>query len=169
MPERLIRRASASAGFAQGLHLRPHHAYRLVGPEDAGHPLPVPVALRTVLQCGCIASMVLAAVGHHKVLPGVSAGQLFFLSDLIGKGVNKLRSSRDLAEPAGYSGSRPGCRRRLNGDIHSHRNLCCVTDPTSSPPLALILTVQNVSTVHGTNRWRICRPSTAAPQNEDRL
>ena len=54
-------------------------------------------------QCGCIASMVLAAVGHHKVLPGVSAGQLFFLSDLIGKGVNKLRSSRDLAEPAGYS------------------------------------------------------------------
>jgi hypothetical protein len=36
--------------------------------------------------------MVLAAVGHHQVVPGVSAGQLFFLSDLIGKGVSKLRS-----------------------------------------------------------------------------
>ena len=43
-------------------------------------------------QCGCIASMVLAAVGHHQVVPGVTAGQIFFLSDLIGKGVSKLRS-----------------------------------------------------------------------------
>ncbi len=51
-------------------------------------------------QCGCIASMVLAAVGHHKVLPGVTAGQLFFLSDLIGKGVNKLRNPSDAVEPA---------------------------------------------------------------------
>jgi MoaA/NifB/PqqE/SkfB family radical SAM enzyme len=52
-------------------------------------------------QCGCIASMVLAAVGHHKVLPGVSAGQLFFLSDLIGKGVNKFRG-RDSGESPAY-------------------------------------------------------------------
>jgi len=39
--------------------------------------------------------MGLAAVGHHQVVPGVTAGQLFFLSELIGKGVNKLRSLGD--------------------------------------------------------------------------
>ena len=50
-------------------------------------------------QCGCIASMGLAAVGHHRVLPGVTAGQLFAVSELIGKGVNKLRSMRHPAEP----------------------------------------------------------------------
>lgn len=49
-------------------------------------------------QCGCMASMGLAAVGHHQVLPGVTAGQLFFLSDLIGKGVKRLRSSRGPGE-----------------------------------------------------------------------
>jgi MoaA/NifB/PqqE/SkfB family radical SAM enzyme len=46
-------------------------------------------------QCGCIASMALAAVGNHRVLPGVNAGQLFALSSLIGNGVNRLRSHRD--------------------------------------------------------------------------
>lgn len=51
-------------------------------------------------QCGCIASMGLAAVGHHKVMPGVTAGQLFFLSDLIGKSVSKRRSLRDAARTA---------------------------------------------------------------------
>lgn len=45
-------------------------------------------------QCGCIASMALAAVGNHRVLPGVTAGQLFALSSLIGNGVNRLRSHR---------------------------------------------------------------------------
>jgi MoaA/NifB/PqqE/SkfB family radical SAM enzyme len=49
-------------------------------------------------HCGCIASMVLAAVGRHQVVPGVTAGQLFFLSDLIGKGVNKLRPSHGSEE-----------------------------------------------------------------------
>ena len=53
-------------------------------------------------QCGCIASMGLAAVGHHRVVPGVSAGQLFTLSALIGNVVNKLRASRDPGEPIGY-------------------------------------------------------------------
>ena len=43
-------------------------------------------------QCGCIASMGLAAVGHHRVLPGINAGQIFALSSLIGEGVNKLRA-----------------------------------------------------------------------------
>lgn len=36
-------------------------------------------------QCGCIASMGLAAVGHHKVVGSLTAGQLFFASDRIGK------------------------------------------------------------------------------------
>jgi MoaA/NifB/PqqE/SkfB family radical SAM enzyme len=52
-------------------------------------------------QCGCIASMGLAAIGHHRVLPGVTAGQLLTLSALIGKGVNKLRSRRDPEESTG--------------------------------------------------------------------
>ena len=51
-------------------------------------------------QCGCIASMGLAAVGHHRVMPGVTAGQLFGLSALIGKGVDKIRSRRTPAVPA---------------------------------------------------------------------
>ena len=42
--------------------------------------------------------MVLAAVGHHQVMPGVTAGQLFFLSDLIRTGVNKLRALRGPGE-----------------------------------------------------------------------
>ena len=36
-------------------------------------------------QCGCVASMALAAVGHYRVLPGVTAGQLFAISELIGR------------------------------------------------------------------------------------
>ena len=52
-------------------------------------------------QCGCYASMGLAAVGHHRVLPGVTAGQLFTLSALIGKGVSNLRSWRAPGEAVG--------------------------------------------------------------------
>ena len=48
-------------------------------------------------QCGCIASMGMAAIGHIRVLPGVSAGQLFAISDLIGKGVSQLRPRRERA------------------------------------------------------------------------
>jgi MoaA/NifB/PqqE/SkfB family radical SAM enzyme len=36
-------------------------------------------------QCGCIASMGLAAVGHHRVVGSITAGRLFFVSDQIGK------------------------------------------------------------------------------------
>jgi len=50
-------------------------------------------------QCGCIASMGMAAIGHLRVLPGVRAGQLFAISDLIGTGVNKLRPRREPMEP----------------------------------------------------------------------
>ncbi len=35
-------------------------------------------------QCGCIASMVLAAVGHHRVLGRLTAGNLFQVSNRIG-------------------------------------------------------------------------------------
>ena len=53
-------------------------------------------------QCGCAASMALAAVGHHRVLPGITAGQLFTVSALVGKSVNKLRSLREPTESDGY-------------------------------------------------------------------
>jgi organic radical activating enzyme len=53
-------------------------------------------------QCGCIASMALAAVGHHRVLPAVTAGQLFSLSALIGEGVAQLRSLHSPGEPMDY-------------------------------------------------------------------
>ncbi|HEY4899348.1 MAG TPA: radical SAM protein [Terriglobales bacterium] len=49
-------------------------------------------------QCGCIASMALATVGNYRVMPGVTAGQLFAVSELIGKGVSKLRSPRAAGE-----------------------------------------------------------------------
>jgi MoaA/NifB/PqqE/SkfB family radical SAM enzyme len=52
-------------------------------------------------QCGCIASMGLAAVGHHRVLPGVTAGQLFTISEMIGRRIKKLRSLRDPGEALG--------------------------------------------------------------------
>jgi organic radical activating enzyme len=42
-------------------------------------------------QCGCIASMVLAAVGHHRVLGRLTAGNLFLASDRIGKRWKSLR------------------------------------------------------------------------------
>jgi MoaA/NifB/PqqE/SkfB family radical SAM enzyme len=36
-------------------------------------------------QCGCIASMALAAVGHHRVVGRLTAGHLFMASDRLGK------------------------------------------------------------------------------------
>ena len=44
-------------------------------------------------QCGCIASMGLAAVGHYKVFGGLTAGHLFMASDRIGKGWRKARAA----------------------------------------------------------------------------
>jgi len=46
-------------------------------------------------QCGCIASMGLAAVGKHRVAPGVTAGGLFNLSEKIGKMVENAREMRN--------------------------------------------------------------------------
>jgi organic radical activating enzyme len=36
-------------------------------------------------QCGCVASMGLAAVGHYRVLGPLTAGKLFYMSDQIGR------------------------------------------------------------------------------------
>lgn len=44
-------------------------------------------------QCGCIASMGLAAVGHHRVIGPLTAGKLFMASDRLGKGWKRLRRS----------------------------------------------------------------------------
>jgi MoaA/NifB/PqqE/SkfB family radical SAM enzyme len=41
-------------------------------------------------QCGCVASMGLAAVGHHKVIGGLTAGHLFKVSELLGRTVKNL-------------------------------------------------------------------------------
>jgi MoaA/NifB/PqqE/SkfB family radical SAM enzyme len=42
-------------------------------------------------QCGCIASMALAAVGHHRVFGQLTAGHLFMASDRLGKCWKSLR------------------------------------------------------------------------------
>jgi MoaA/NifB/PqqE/SkfB family radical SAM enzyme len=44
-------------------------------------------------QCGCIASMGLAAVGHFNVAGKLTAGDLFLASDRLGKRLRKLRNS----------------------------------------------------------------------------
>ena len=44
-------------------------------------------------QCGCIATMGLAAVGHHKVLGPLTAGHLFMASDRVGKSWRKMQQS----------------------------------------------------------------------------
>jgi organic radical activating enzyme len=55
-------------------------------------------------QCGCIASMGLAAVGHHRVVGPITAGDLFFLSDRVGKQWKRLKKPfirrRELPTPA---------------------------------------------------------------------
>ena len=43
-------------------------------------------------QCGCIASMGLAAVGHHKVVGSLTAGHLFMASARIGKAWRNLQT-----------------------------------------------------------------------------
>jgi hypothetical protein len=58
-------------------------------------------------QCGCIASMGLAAVGHYKVLGPLTAGRIFMASDRFGKGWRKLQNALSLkpvlaAEPSPF-------------------------------------------------------------------
>ncbi|ADW68280.1 radical SAM protein [Granulicella tundricola] len=44
-------------------------------------------------QCGCIASVGLAAVGHYKIIGPLTAGHIFMASDRFGKGWRKLQRS----------------------------------------------------------------------------
>jgi MoaA/NifB/PqqE/SkfB family radical SAM enzyme len=44
-------------------------------------------------QCGCIASMGLAAVGHHRVVGPLTAGHLFMASDRLGKAWRNFQKS----------------------------------------------------------------------------
>ncbi len=44
-------------------------------------------------QCGCIASMGLAAVGHYRVAGQLTAGQIFMASARLGKSYRSLRSA----------------------------------------------------------------------------
>ncbi len=58
-------------------------------------------------QCGCIASMGLAAVGHHKVVGKLTAGHLFLASDRVGKTFRTLRTALspktpELSNPATF-------------------------------------------------------------------
>ncbi len=50
-------------------------------------------------QCGCVASMGLAAVGHHRVFLGLTAGHLFYLSDQIGKAWNRMSPALTPSSP----------------------------------------------------------------------
>jgi sulfatase maturation enzyme AslB (radical SAM superfamily) len=45
-------------------------------------------------RCGCVASMGLAAVGHHKLFAGISAGMVCQASLKVGELVSKLRSAK---------------------------------------------------------------------------
>jgi organic radical activating enzyme len=45
-------------------------------------------------QCGCVASMGLAAVGHYKIVGGLTAGHLFKASDIVGQNLHRLLHSR---------------------------------------------------------------------------
>jgi MoaA/NifB/PqqE/SkfB family radical SAM enzyme len=57
-------------------------------------------------QCGCIASMGLAAVGHYKVLGPLTAGQIFMASDRFGKRWRKLWRSLS-SKPADFPDPSP--------------------------------------------------------------
>lgn len=45
-------------------------------------------------QCGCMASMGLAAVGNLEVGAGINLGKVFRASERIGKGIDKIRNSQ---------------------------------------------------------------------------
>lgn len=51
------------------------------------------------LQCGCIASMGLAAVGHHRVAGALTAGRLFYASDRIGASLRAIGRVLSRPEP----------------------------------------------------------------------
>lgn len=50
-------------------------------------------------QCGCIASMALAAVGHYRLVGGLTAGHLFQVSDRIGGALRRAKGILERPEP----------------------------------------------------------------------
>jgi hypothetical protein len=50
-------------------------------------------------QCGCIASMGLAAVGHHRVAGALTAGHLFYASDRVGGYLRSIGKIFSKSEP----------------------------------------------------------------------
>ncbi len=50
-------------------------------------------------QCGCIASMALAAVGNHRVIGRLTAGQIFRVSNGVGAAISKAKSLFDRPAP----------------------------------------------------------------------
>jgi hypothetical protein len=50
-------------------------------------------------QCGCMASMGLAAVGHYRVVGGLTAGHLFQASDRIGEAWRKVKGVFETPSP----------------------------------------------------------------------
>jgi MoaA/NifB/PqqE/SkfB family radical SAM enzyme len=57
-------------------------------------------------QCGCIASLGLAAVGHHKVVGSLTAGHLFLASDNLGKKMQRFRDAFS-RKPVSHAHSTP--------------------------------------------------------------
>jgi len=50
-------------------------------------------------QCGCVASMALAAVGNHRVIGGLTAGHLFRASNQVGAAIARARNLFARSEP----------------------------------------------------------------------
>jgi MoaA/NifB/PqqE/SkfB family radical SAM enzyme len=71
-------------------------------------------------QCGCIASMALAAVGHHRVLGRLTAGQIFIASECVGKGLKIMRRKFARQTPL-QSGSSMINKERLISSIGKMR------------------------------------------------
>ena len=84
------RGTSSSAAIAGGVHLRPHHsvAFRRLGNPHRALPIRRQARLHTVRLC-CLHGV--GGVGHHRVLPGLTAGHLMFASERIGTGVGMFR------------------------------------------------------------------------------
>jgi MoaA/NifB/PqqE/SkfB family radical SAM enzyme len=57
-------------------------------------------------QCGCVASMGLAAVGHHRVIGPLTAGHLFAISDRFGKQLRRFRKTLN-SQATGQPGLSP--------------------------------------------------------------
>ena len=72
-------------------------------------------------QCGCIASMALAAVGHHRVLGGLTAGQIFTASERVGEGLKIMRRKFARETPL-HSGSSPLNKEQLITSIGKMRD-----------------------------------------------